>query len=571
MIQFKVKSSALKKEFFCLFLPAVLFHAELTAQPSGYSYGKSITIQGSQITGSLSNFPVLINITDPSLKQAAAGGRLQNASGYDVIFTLPDCSTVLPMQLEKYTAATGEYIAWVKLPALNAGTNKMIYMFYGKTGVVADPSSTAVWDANYMGVWHFNNSVNDGTSNTRNLTNNSTTNSTGSKIGDGRLLNNAGPPFPQSGSGTIKYLQLPNNMFNAVNNFTFEGWVFLNKASTNWERIFDFGRGTQFNMFLTPSTGTLGIKRFAITINNNVNEERLSSATSTDTTAWHHFAITIDPVSKVGVFYYDGVADVSGTIDLTPNSLGATNANYFGRSQYSTDEGLYGTFDEFRISNSTRSAGWIATSFKNQNSPASFYNISLEFTATALCSTLPITIGSFTATPTNNGTVTISWTAEQENASDKYILERSANGNNWEAFKTINATGNAGPQKYTTQDLNPIYPVTYYRIKQVEANNTIIYTHIISAKLNGDVINNNSFIVSPNPARQLIQLAFQDNVLPQQTRVELINNVGIKVQVQPDLNGNIISLKLPRLANGVYFLNVYNKGTKHTRKMLIAQ
>src|SRR5689334_20839172 len=112
MIQFKVKNSTLKKEFFffCLFLPAVLFHARLTAQPIGYSYGKSITIQGSQITGSLSNFPVLINITDPALKQVAAGGRLQNASGYDVIFTLPDCSTVLPMQLEKYTAATGEYI-----------------------------------------------------------------------------------------------------------------------------------------------------------------------------------------------------------------------------------------------------------------------------------------------------------------------------------------------------------------------------------------------------------------------------------------------------------------------------
>jgi hypothetical protein len=232
---------------------------------------------------------------------------------------------------------------------------------------------------------------------------------------------------------------------------------------------------------------------------------------------------------------------------------------------------LYGTFDEFRISNSTRSAAWISTSYNNQNNPAGFYTVSSELTATALCSILPIKIGSFEATAATNGTVTISWTAEQENASDKYILERSANGSNWEAIKTIHATGNAGPQKYTTQDLNPIYPVTFYRIQQVEANNTNSYTQIISAKLNGDAFNNNSFIVSPNPARQLIQLAFQDNALPQQTRVELINNMGVSVQVQPVFNGNIISLTLPHLANGVYFLNVYLKDIKHTRKILIAQ
>jgi hypothetical protein len=48
MKQFKVKSSTLKKGSFCLFVPAMLFHTRLTAQPTGYSYGKSITIQGSQ-------------------------------------------------------------------------------------------------------------------------------------------------------------------------------------------------------------------------------------------------------------------------------------------------------------------------------------------------------------------------------------------------------------------------------------------------------------------------------------------------------------------------------------------
>src|ERR1044072_2444527 len=127
MQRFKVKSSTLKKGFFCLFVPAMFFCKHLNAQLTGYSYGRMITIQGSQITGTHSNFPVLISITDNSLRTTGNGGRLQNTNGYDIVFTLPDCSTILPMQLEKYTATTGELVTWVRLPSLTAGSNQIIY------------------------------------------------------------------------------------------------------------------------------------------------------------------------------------------------------------------------------------------------------------------------------------------------------------------------------------------------------------------------------------------------------------------------------------------------------------
>ncbi|MCS3797701.1 hypothetical protein GGD38_003063 [Chitinophagaceae bacterium OAS944] len=87
MQQFKVKSSTLRKGFFCLFVPAMFYCKHLNAQLTGYSYGKMITIQGSQITGTLTNFPVLISLTDNSLRQSPTG-RLQNANGYDVVFTI---------------------------------------------------------------------------------------------------------------------------------------------------------------------------------------------------------------------------------------------------------------------------------------------------------------------------------------------------------------------------------------------------------------------------------------------------------------------------------------------------
>jgi hypothetical protein len=160
--------------------------------------------------------------------------------------------------------------------------------------------------------------------------------------------------------------------------------------------------------------------------------------------------------------------------------------------------------------------------------------------------------------------------AEQESTGDQYIVERSVNGTTWEAFKTIAATGNSGPQKYTTEDPSPSFPTTYYRIQQLTGNNTITYTQIITAKLDASVMNS-SFLASPNPAHQSINISFREIALPQNIRVELLSNMGLRIPVQPAFNGNNISMKLPVLANGVYFLNVYIKGYKHSRKMLIVQ
>jgi biopolymer transport protein ExbB len=570
MKQFKVKSSTLKKGFFCLFVPAMFFCKHLTAQLSGYSYGKTITIQGSQISGTVTNFPVLISFTDNNLRTTANGGHVLSASGYDIAFTLPDCSTILPMQIEKYTPSTGEYVAWVRLPTLTNGNNQIIYMFYGKSGVTLNPSDPNMWDGNYLGVYHFNNSVTDASSKNNNLTDHSTANLTSSKIGDGRRLDN-GPTFITSSSGALRYLDFPSSKFSTVTDFTFEGWVYLETVNTNWERIFDFGRNATFNMFLCPSTGSNGIKRFAITINGNGTEEQVSSATSTGTGAWHHFALTINNATNTGTLYYDGAANATNTaMTLRPSSMGTDNSNYFGRSQYSADEGLYGNFDEFRISNTARSVGWITTSYNNQNSPSTFYTTSAETWSGALCSTLPLKITGLEAAPALDGAVTISWVAEQESTGDKYIVERSANGTNWEAIKTIAATGNAGSQKYTTRDLSPLYPATYYRIQQSGSGNTITYTQTVTVKLDEAVVNN-SFIASPNPASESIYIRFRENALPQNIKVELLGNTGIRIPIQPAYNGNTISMKLPVLANGVYFLNVYIKGFKHSRKLLIVQ
>lgn len=127
---------------------------------AGYSYRKKIVIDHTKVSGStaLVNFPVLINIaSDNDLRTVANAGDVQNASGYDIMFTSSDGTTNRYHEIEKYTASTGEYVAWVNIPSLSPTTDTVIYMYYGNSSITTDPSSTRTWDgADYKGVWHLN-------------------------------------------------------------------------------------------------------------------------------------------------------------------------------------------------------------------------------------------------------------------------------------------------------------------------------------------------------------------------------------------------------------------------------
>lgn len=362
-------------------------------QPFGYNYAKQITIQSSQVSGSSDHldFPILISLTDNDLRTTANGGRVTSANGYDIVFTSNDCLTILDHQIESYSATTGAYVAWVRVPVLSVSSNTVIQMYYANSSVTANTSSTGVWDASYKAVWHFNNSVNDHTSNSNHLTDNSTSNLASGKIAQARDLNNS---TNVTSNLAGQYLLLANGFFTGVSDFSFEGWVFMDRANTNWERIFDFGQGTVVNFFLCSSTGTgaSAQTRARITTNNAANEQGPISGNVNNTGSWVHWAVVLDNATSTMVLYRNGAAfaTASGTVTITPQNLESSTANYFGRSQYAADHYIDAAFDEFRISTTARSAGWITTAYNNQNTPSSFYTVSPEAPAASLCGPLPV-------------------------------------------------------------------------------------------------------------------------------------------------------------------------------------
>ena len=212
---------------------------------SSFGYRKSITINKTQVSGTLSNFPVLISLTANELRTTGNGGHVQNSNGYDIVFRADDGTTPLSHEVESYTSTTGQFVAWVNVPAISASADTKIYVYYGDNSITTPTqNSSAVWDSQFKGVWHLNPSLNDSTSNGNNGTNNGTGDNSG-KIVRGRSFN-----------GSSNYVSTPSLQLKTANAFTIGLWFKAGDTSFAHHLIWQGenggnGWGSQQEMHLT--------------------------------------------------------------------------------------------------------------------------------------------------------------------------------------------------------------------------------------------------------------------------------------------------------------------------------
>ncbi len=146
-------------------------------------------------------------------------------------------------------------------------------------------------------------------------------------------------------SGSTQYVTLPTGVVNGLATCTISAWVNLG-ATSNWQRIFDFGTGTNNYMFLSPQNGANSKIRFAIRTA-SVAEQIIDGAATLPTGSWQHVAVVLN--GATGTLYVNGVQVGQNTaMTLNPSSLGATTNNYLGKSQFN-DPYLNGAVDDFQI------------------------------------------------------------------------------------------------------------------------------------------------------------------------------------------------------------------------------
>jgi hypothetical protein len=143
---------------------------------------------------------------------------------------------------------------------------------------------------------------------------------------------------------------------NGLTTCTIATWVNLTSTS-NWQRIFDFGSGTNNYMFLSPRNGANSKVRFAIRTS-SVNEQIIDGTATLPTGSWQHVAVVLN--GATGTLYVNGVQVGQNTgMTLNPSSLGATNLNYIGKAQFN-DPYLNGAVDDFRIIGQALTAQQVA-------------------------------------------------------------------------------------------------------------------------------------------------------------------------------------------------------------------
>jgi len=129
---------------------------------TAYSYRKEITIDHTKVPNTdQSNFPILVSLTDTSLKTTANGGKIQNTNGYDIIFANQDGDTKLDHEIESYAPTTGAIVMWVKIPLLSASEDTIIYIYYGNPNITtSQEDKEGLWDDggdnNFKMVQHMN-------------------------------------------------------------------------------------------------------------------------------------------------------------------------------------------------------------------------------------------------------------------------------------------------------------------------------------------------------------------------------------------------------------------------------
>jgi hypothetical protein len=544
----------MKKNIPNLCLLLILFYPFSTiAQPSGYSYGKKITIDYTKVSGSssLTDFPVLLSFTDNDLRTTSNSGYVQSSNGYDIIFTNGNGTTTYSHEIEKYNSTTGEFIAWVKVPSLSATSDTEINMYYGNSSISSNPSSSSTWNSDYIMNMHMDDisTSSIGNSSAQTFTGYSVGSMTSSDIVTGKI--GSGLDFDGSNDG-IK-LDDNNTIDLNTNDFSFSCW-FKTDAIGNSQTLFNKktsgGGVTGFGAVRISTSGTLGFY-----FKGNLTSQGGGTTTATvSANTWYNFHITCDVLNDEVKIYLNGTLVTTTTV-----AAGATLANshdqYFG--SFSTGSSVFdGVLDEMRVSLTNLSSDWIATEYTNQNSPSNFYSVSTHQSAT---SGLPAELIHFTAQAAAHTTAELNWATASETDNSHFVIERSYDARSFIAIDRVAGNGNSSEvlhYAYTDMSIAKGTQVAFYRLHQFDYNGVSEYSDVRRVTFGIDNLDEQSIAIYPNPFTYDVYINFSTLSGGQATIT--VTNINGQQLLKRSINNTeeIEKVDLSSLSKGIYFVKV---------------
>lgn len=330
---------------------------------SSWKYRRKLTIDRTKVSGSseLIDFPVLISHIDAAMFANA------QSNGQDILFT-DDAGNKLAHEIEKFDQTTKRITAWVKIPKLSPFKDTILYIYWGAPYVTDQSNKTAVWDNNFVGIYHLSElpsgssgQIKDSTSNANNGT---TTGLTSVDQVDGMVDGSL------DYAGSTDVINVPHHAsIGFVDRLTISAFVkFRSFGPSNVGRI-------------VRKTGVVN-DGYDMFVNGSTKAMRAFLGTQ-DITGTANMIPAFGPFYKLTLTFDRTLA--SNQIKMFVNGIAAGVATrttaivnnaavslQIGNNEIAT-RATDGLIDEVRISNIARSQEWDLTEYNSISSPQTFY------------------------------------------------------------------------------------------------------------------------------------------------------------------------------------------------------
>ncbi len=335
---------------------------------------------------------------------------------------------------------------------------------------------------------------------------------------------------------TASYLQMPNGFVNTLTDFTVSVWVKLD-AQANWARIWDFGRGTSYYMFLASNIGG-STKPVRYSIKAGGGEQVINCSYVIPVSKWTHIVVTKS--GNTGIMYINGVeVGRNASMTLSPSNLGDINQNYIGKSQYTADAMLKGAVDEIRIYNSALTASEVTD----------LYNLAVPGTPTNLSYSI-----------VSNKAV-LSWNAVL-GATGYSIKRATTSGGPYTTIKTDIAVNSYTDETATSGMYYYVVTATSNGIEG-SASNEVSASIGVATEVGS--LKSDLWRIYPNPVKDELNVML--NMDSNATyKIQLFDVNGQVKQIDELAGGKLKSLNVKALSPGVYFLKI--DGKDQVRKII---
>lgn len=182
---------------------------------------------------------------------------------------------------------------------------------------------------------------------------------------------------------------------------------------------------------------------------------------------------------------------------------------------------------------------------------------------------LPVELISFEA-KVLSGVVHVSWKTASEVNNNYFTVERSVDGESFDAVAVIDGAGDSNSiQNYTFLDENPTEGRSFYRLKQTDFSGLFEYSEVVSVLLQPQK-EKLDWTVYPNPsnAGSPMNIRLSEEV-EEHFNISLLNSLGEVVWTSDSQLFDADQLAIPGLPKGTYLIILTKSDQRLTKRLLI--